>query len=126
MPGSGGSGARRHRSGSPCPAARSIARGADYHASAFRTADLRPGRWIDLKREPNNPHDKNAVVMYAPGARAAFAYVQKGRAPAVARRMDTGEELAGVSMRGPGRGREDETAFVLIGNRVDLVAMLEV
>lgn len=103
----------------------SYARGAGYHASAYRTADLRQGKWIDLKREPNNPHDKNAVAMHAPGAHSAFAYVQRGRASAVARRIDAGEEMAGVSMRGPGRGRDDEIAFVLIGSRDDLVAMLE-
>jgi hypothetical protein len=102
----------------------SYARGAGYHASTYRTADLRKGQWVDLRREPENPHDKNAVAMYAPGARSAFAYVQRGRAPAVARRMDAGEDMAGVSMRGPGRGRDDETTVVLIGSRADLRAML--
>ena len=102
----------------------SYARGIEYHASADRTADLRKGQWIDLKREPDNPHDKNAVAMYAPGARSAFAYVQRGRAPAVARRMDAGEDMAAVSMRGPAKGRADGTTFVLLGSRADLTAML--
>jgi hypothetical protein len=76
-------------------------------------------------REPHNPHDKNAVAMCAPGSRTTFAYVQKDQAPAVARRLDAGEGMAGVSMRGPGRGSDDGTTFVLIGNRVDLAAMLD-
>ena len=103
----------------------SYARGADHHASAYRNADLRKGRWIDLKREPDNPHDRNAVAMHAPGARSPFAYVQKGRAAAVARRMDSGEELAAVSMRGPGCGHDDDTTFVIVGSRADLTAMLD-
>jgi len=103
----------------------SYARGSDHYRSAYRTADLRKGRWVDLVREPENPHDRNAVVMCAPGSRAPFAYVQKGRAAAVARRMDAGEDIAGVSMRGLGRGRHDDTTFVLIGSRADLTAMLD-
>lgn len=83
------------------------------------------GKWIDLAREPENPHDKNAVAMCAPGSRVLFAYVQRGRAPAVARRMDAGENMAAVSMRGPSKGRDDDSTFVLVGSRSDLTAMLE-
>lgn len=79
----------------------SYARGSEYHAAAYRAADLRRGRWVDLVREPGNSHDANAVMMYAPGTRTPFAYVQRGRAGAVARRIDVGEDLAAVSMRGP-------------------------
>jgi hypothetical protein len=61
--------------------------------------------------------------MCGPGSRAVFGYVQKGRAPALARRIDVGEDIAGVSMRGPGRGRYDDTTFVLTGSRGDLAAM---
>jgi hypothetical protein len=103
----------------------SYARGADHYRTAYRAADLGKGRWIDLVREPENPHDKNAVAMCAPGSRIAFAYVQRGRAPAVARRMDAGEDMAAVSMRGPGRGRDDDSTFVLIGSRPDLTAMFD-
>ena len=103
----------------------SYARGSDHYRSAYRAVDLRKGQWIDLNREPENPHDKNAVAMCAPGSRVPFAYVQKGRAPAVARRMDAGEDLAALSMRGPRKGRDDDTTFVLIGSRADLKAMLD-
>lgn len=103
----------------------SQARGTDHYRSAYQAADVRKGQWIDLVREPDNPHDPNAVAMCAPGSRVAFAYVQRGRAPAVAKRMDAGEQMAAVSMRGPGHGHEDESTFVLIGSRSDLEAMLQ-
>jgi hypothetical protein len=74
-------------------------------------------------REPGNVHDANAVMMCAPDSSAALGYVQKGRAGPVARRMDAGEDMAAISMRGPGRGCDDEAAFVLIGSRADLAAM---
>ncbi|MBZ5736143.1 hypothetical protein K8Z61_16745 [Nocardioides sp. TRM66260-LWL] len=41
----------------------SYARGSDHYLKAYRRADLRMGRWIELVREPENPHDKNAVAM---------------------------------------------------------------
>jgi hypothetical protein len=103
----------------------SYARGANHYRSAYRAADLRKGKWIDLVPEPQNPHDKNAGAMCAPGSRVAFAYAQRGRAPAVARRIDAGQDMAAVSMRGPGEGRDDDSTFVLIGSRSDLTAMLD-
>lgn len=99
------------------------ARGIKYNAPAFRAADLRKGKPVELRREPDNLHDANAVALYAPGARALFGYVQKGRAPVIARRMDAGESMAGVSLRGPGPCRDDDSAFVLIGSAADLAAM---
>jgi hypothetical protein len=103
----------------------SYARGTDHYQRAYRAADLSKGKWVDLVREPENRHDKNAVAMCAPGSRVAFAYVQRGRAAAVARRLDAGEDMAAVSMRGPGEGRDDDSTFVLVGNRSDLTAMLD-
>lgn len=102
----------------------SYARGADHYRSAYRVADLSKGKWIDLVRQPENPHDKNAVAMCTPGSRTAFAYVQRGRAPAVARRIDAGEDMTALSMRGPSVGRDDDSTFVLVGSRTDLTAML--
>lgn len=101
----------------------SYARGSGYYERAYRNADLGKGAWVDLVREPDNKHDSNAVAICAPGTRLPLGFVQKGRAAAVARRMDAGEDMAGVSMRGPARGRADDTALLLIGNRNDLTAM---
>lgn len=104
----------------------SYARGSDFYRPVYRSADLTMGRWVDLVREANNPYDANAVGMSAPGTGGTvFGYVQRGRAPAVARRLDAGEDLAGVSMRGVGPGEIDESSFILVGNRADLAAMLD-
>lgn len=102
----------------------SYAHGSQYYAATFKAADLSKGQRVDLVRQPDNPHDANAIAMCAPGSTVRFAHVQKGRAPAIARRMDAGEDMAAVSLRGPGRGQDDGTAFVIIGARADLEAML--
>lgn len=77
------------------------------------------GAWVELRREPDNPHDKNAVAMYAPGARSKFGYVQKGRAATLAKRMASGADMAGVSLNAEG-------SWILIGSRSDLELMLKV
>jgi len=102
----------------------SYARGSDYYPAAYRAAELRKGRPVELRPEPDNPHGRHAVAMYAPGARDRFAYVQRGRSASVFRRMSEGEDLAGVCLWGPRRRRDDDTAHVLIGARADLAAML--
>lgn len=99
------------------------ARGSTHHATAYRSADLRKGRPVELWREPDNPHDRNAVALHAPGARAAFGYVQRGRAAVIARRMDSGESMAGVSLRGPGPRRDADSAFLLLGSAADLAVL---
>ena len=43
------------------------ARGSKNYASAYRAADLRMGKPVELRREPENPHDRSAITMYAPG-----------------------------------------------------------
>jgi len=53
------------------------ARGDQYYAKAFRAADLSPGGQVELRRQPDNPHDKNAVALHAPGAAALFGFVQR-------------------------------------------------
>lgn len=105
--------------------ATTYARGVEFHASAYRTADLRKGQPVELRREPENKHDRNAIGLSAPGARQPFAYVQRGRAPALAKRLDAGEMLRGICLWGPGKGRDDDSTFILIGSADDLRAMLD-
>lgn len=106
------------------------ARGSTYHLPAFRAADLRKGRPVELRREPDNPHDRNAVALWVPGGRAPFGYVQRGRAASLAKRLDTGERMAAVTLFGPARGRprtaDDDaaSAHLVIGSAADLLTML--
>lgn len=102
----------------------SVARGTDHYRNAYRAADLRKGTWVELDREPDNRYDPNAVALLKPGSGVKFGYVQRGRAAAVARRIDAGDDMAAVVLRGPGKGYDDETTVVLLGSRSDLAAML--
>lgn len=81
-------------------------RGEFYYQAACRLGDFRPGVRIRLVREPENEHDGNAVAVTADDDAAPVAgYVNKGKARSLARVLDSGIELAAVSVRGTGPGK---------------------
>lgn len=78
--------------------------GQEHHQPAFAAADLRPGSSVDLVREPQNPHDPNAIKLCEPGSTTPWAYVMRGKAKRLAKLLDGGTELVAVTMHGPGPG----------------------
>lgn len=100
-------------------------RGAIHHTEAAQAADLRPGRPVDLVREPANPYDANAIALHAPGAADPFGYVNKQNAARIAPRMDAGTQFAAVVLTGEGPGVLTGAAtYVLIAD-VELMARLK-
>lgn len=89
-------------------------RGTAYHREAMLAGDFRPGRSVRLEREPDNPHDPNAVAVYADGATALAGYVNKLNARRIAARLDAGETLEAVSVRGSGPGKEGAVPWILV------------
>jgi hypothetical protein len=73
-------------------------RGREYQGG-LRKTELRPGDRVSLLPEPTNPYDGNAVAVLRAGSRKKLGYVQRGRAPMVAKRLGEGEQLRGVAMR---------------------------
>ena len=79
-------------------------RGIRFHKAAARTGDFRPGRRIELVREPNNRFDANAVGVRAAGAETVTGYINKGKAGTVAKLLDQGKDLYALGLRGTGPG----------------------
>jgi hypothetical protein len=52
-----------------------------------------PGDPVDLRREPKNPHDANAVAVFS-GRGVQMGYLSAERAPLIGRRMQQEEHLA--------------------------------
>jgi len=52
-----------------------------------------PGDPVDLRREPKNPHDANAVAVFS-GRGVQIGYLSAERAPLIGRRMQQEEHLA--------------------------------
>lgn len=55
-------------------------------------------------REPDNPHDANAIAIYADGTGKLVGYVNKQNAARLATLMDAGLPLAAISTRGNASG----------------------
>ena len=79
-------------------------RGTGYHIEEATAGEFRPGSRVKLVREPDNPHDANAIAIYAQGARKLTGYVNKRNAARLATLMDAGLPLAAISTRGNASG----------------------
>ena len=92
-------------------------RGVAYHADQVRAGNFKPGTSVLLVREPNNEHDPNAVAVRSVrgGHLAGYVNQQNAARRGIAKRLDAGEELEAVTLRGGGGGAgNDDTPWVLV------------
>lgn len=92
-------------------------RGMSHHKSAAMRGDFTPGTLVRLVREPDNPHDSNAIAVYAPNASNPAGYVPRGYAKRLSKVLDAGADMVAVSVRGSGPGNNDVTPHVLTVER---------
>lgn len=92
-------------------------RGSSHCQAALKAGRLIPGSPVKLVRDPANPHDPNAIAIYADGARNRAGYVPAARAKILARLLDGGADLVAISVRGSGRGTDGTVPRILICER---------
>jgi len=80
-------------------------RGTNYHKAAARSGDFAPGSPVDLRREPDNEHDPNAVAVSAQGDSRIIGYINKGKAARLAKKMDAGTVFSAVAIAGERKGQ---------------------
>ena len=71
--------------------------GARHHTEALAAAELAPGSPLELRREPDNEHDANAIAVHAGGAHVGF--VARELAAALAGELDAGRSWTAVVLR---------------------------
>ena len=92
---------------------RSPLAGYRYYEAPALAGMLRPGERLDLIREPENPHDANAVRVEWQGRK--LGYVPRTANAALAWSMDGGQEfLARVVADGVRRSRRGRIAFEVL------------
>ena len=69
-----------------------------HHAEALASEDAAPGRPLELRRDPGNPHDPNAIAVHLPGG-AQLGWVPRELAAELAPALDAGEPHAAVILR---------------------------
>lgn len=92
-------------------------RGTVHHESAALRGDFTPGARVRLVREPDNPHDPNAIAVYAEGTRNLAGYVPRGYAKRLAKVLDSGADMVAVSTRGARPGHANVSPQVLAVGR---------
>lgn len=92
-------------------------RGTSHNAAAMKAGRFTPGASVRLIREADNAHDPNAIAVYAETGRNKTGYVPASQAKRLAPMMDAGVELAAVSIRGGGSGREGTVPQILVCER---------
>jgi hypothetical protein len=68
-----------------------------HHAEALAAAPAEPGAALELRRDPGNEHDPNAIQVWAGGVQ--IGWVPRDTAVAVAPALDAGEPWSAVVLR---------------------------
>ncbi len=69
-----------------------------HHAQALATDAAEPGAPLELRRDPRNAHDANAIAVHAPGGEQ-LGWVPREVAAELAPRLDAGEPLCALVLR---------------------------
>jgi HIRAN domain len=69
-----------------------------HHAEALEAEDVGPGRPLELRRDPDNPHDPNAIAVHAP-AGPQVGWVPRELAEELAPELDAGRAASAVVLR---------------------------
>jgi HIRAN domain-containing protein len=72
-----------------------------HHAGALESDAAAPGRPLELRRDPENPHDPNAVGVYGAGGEGGeqLGWVPREIAAELAPRIDAGDAWSAVVLR---------------------------
>ena len=74
-----------------------VAGAARFHGDALASDLVEPGRPLELRRDPGNEHDPNAIMVLAGGAQVGW--VPRAVAEEIAAAIDAGEPFSAVVLR---------------------------
>jgi HIRAN domain len=96
-----------------------------HHADAVAAEDVGPGRPLELRRDPANEHDPNAIAVYPAGGGEQVGWVPRDVAAELAPDLDAGRSWAAVVLREQRRSPRDPrhglTMLLAPADRVELV-----
>jgi hypothetical protein len=78
-----------------------------HHASALASEAVTPGQPLRLRRDPDNPHDPNAIAVDVTGDAGQVGWVPREIAAELAADLDSGRPWAAVVLREHRRSPRD-------------------
>jgi hypothetical protein len=92
-----------------------VAGAARHHAEALADEAVAPGRPLELRRDPDNPHDPSAIAVHVPGG-LQVGWVPRELAAEIAPELDAGRQWSAVALReqrpSPREGRTGVTMLL--------------
>jgi len=99
-----------------------VAGAGQHHAAALQSDFAQPGRPLTLLRDPDNPHDPNAIAVHAGGERVGW--VPRELAAELAPELDAGRRWSAVVLReqraSPRDPRTGLTMLLAAGEAIEL------
>jgi hypothetical protein len=96
-----------------------------HHADALASDGVAPGRSLELRRQPDNPHDPNAIAVHDAAVGEQVGWVPRELAAELAPELDTGRSWAAVVLREQRRSPRDPrhglTMLLAPAARIELV-----
>jgi hypothetical protein len=76
-----------------------VAGAARHHAAALQSDAVAPGEALELRRDPANEHDPNAIAIHAAGGREQIGWVPREIAVQLAPELDRGTTWSARALR---------------------------
>jgi hypothetical protein len=76
-----------------------VAGAARHHAAGLASDDAQPGRPLELRRDPENPHDRNAIAVHGAAGGEQVGWVPREIAAELAPELDAGTPWSAVVLR---------------------------
>ncbi|MBD0280853.1 MAG: HIRAN domain-containing protein [Thermoleophilaceae bacterium] len=83
-----------------------VAGAGQHHTAALESEDVGPGRRLELRRQPENAHDPNAIAVHAAGG-DQVGWVPRDLAEELAQELDAGRPVSAVVLREQRRSPRD-------------------
>jgi HIRAN domain len=84
-----------------------VAGAGQHHADALATEAVAPGRALELRRDPGNEHDANAIQVHPVGGGKQVGWVPRELAERLAPELDAGRPWSAVVLREQRRSPRD-------------------
>jgi hypothetical protein len=105
-----------------------VAGAGTHHAGALAADTAAPGSALELRRDPGNPHDANAIAVYPAAGGDQLGWVPRELASELAPQLDAGSPWSAIALREQRRSPRDPrhglTMLLAPSARIELVVGL--
>jgi hypothetical protein len=84
-----------------------VAGAAAHHAEALASDAAAPGKPLELRRDPENPHDPHAIAVHPAGGGEQVGWVPRELAAVLAPELDAGRPWSAIVLREQRRSPRD-------------------